>query len=1112
MSAIEAAKAYVSVELRNNIDKGVRELQVRLKALSKSLTTIGASIVKVGAAITASFGGAIAALAFPVAIAAQIERTTVAFETLTNSADYAAVIINDLRQFAAKTPLQFPGLAGSTRLLLAYGIAAKDVVNDIKLLGEVAQGDQVRLDRLALAFGQVAAKGRLYATELRQFTESGFSPVQEIARTTNRDIGEVLQAVSDGQVTFADVRNSFITATSEGGRFYKSLIKQSQTLSGLFTTLKDNVLIAVQPFGDALLPVLKDIVREATKVVQAFGIWAKENSDVIYSVSAIVLAGAAFGSVILAIGASIIAVGGTLAALNVIMEQTRVIWSTLFKSTDTNDAVIGMSAVEAKLAELNAATVTTAVEVRANLSAVGYAFRDLKREANKALTGMSASAARMVNSVTSSIGKATTKLEAYSARIKKVAKDMAAAAAAANRAAAAASRGRGPSKGGGGSSKQTTELTKSVVSGLTSGIAIAGTVGAEIFLSRFFRRARQQAPRIQSQVSQLLLPGPKQIEILSASFVTNAAGPIVGATQSIFTRFMASAKSVLGFIFSSFSSVFGRLGPLIAAPFTAVIGYLSPVIGTVAAVVAVVGALTAAITYLLNRAGLLKPMFTSIKDTFNQFFGIVTKVFNGIQTALGAGEFVLAVKILWAGIKVAFFTGANELVANLPNIFVNIVDGFWKFGEALFKTVWDIASSIDDIFFAALSGGKSISKMIGDILVGNFQDGELKAQLDASTAELDALISEANLAQTKLTKQKDAQAKAKSDAAAANQPDSAEGVSPGRQQELAFVKRMQEADAAGSERIQTLQDEIRVLQLGESAARRVELANKGVNATQLQSIALLERYKKAIEIRKEIADRISTIDEEARVLRFGAAAAERFKLAQMGATAAQIAAVTAAQRQLTFLQEQSTLQDDITSLVAGEEAANRLRLQRQGLNAEEIAALEALQRRKTAIINEREALKQLTDEAKSIKDSLKSPLTLFREEQAKIIELQRQGLLTQAEASQAHTKSLLELKSASDLSRQPLGTALAGSSDAEATIAASRERAARLVAQARGAAIAQRTAAEEARQQGMGAARGSLSAADARQRKLERVQEDQLTALETIAANISVPEPEVTIL
>jgi tape measure domain-containing protein len=1349
MSAIEAAKAYVSVELRNNIDKGVRELQVRLKALSKSLTTIGASIVKVGGAITASFGGAIAALAFPVAIAAQIERTTVAFETLTNSADYAAVIINDLRQFAAKTPLQFPGLAGSTRLLLAYGIAAKDVVNDIKLLGEVAQGDQVRLDRLALAFGQVAAKGRLYATELRQFTESGFSPVQEIARTTNRDIGEILQAVSDGQITFADVRNSFITATSEGGRFYKSLIKQSLTLSGLFTTLKDNVLIAVQPFGDELLPVLKDVVREATKIVQSFGIWAKQNSDLIYSIGAITLAGVALGAVTLAIGAGIIAVGGTLAALNVIMEQTRSIWSTLFKSTNSNEAVVGMSAVEAKLAELNAATATTAVEVRANLSAVGFSFRDMKRNASKALKGMAKSAATMVTAVNASVGKAVATLEAHAARITKLSAEMAAGAALVTGASMGSVTGavkKESDKVGKVVTQSAAKNTSMAAQAAVDASAIAVAIGAERivegvvtatgkskkavadamgglvpkpevmlggkadtsainasvksqldvmraqkaaneklaqekykisqsdtrlrdlrnseeFLAEAERKfaanrakdlskaenreglriAGERRKRAKDQVAEArrayaatiptVTTGKDAKKIMDAEFIdmeqsnqqlkrllkereeirTKGTIPNILASPDVAKigdkvkpkvrpkynygaeLLRSTEKDILGeltpasvgptitkvyndldnvkgpkpkpkaalvygksfadtlidaaekaadekelasdigknlvpkknkavmvaqlvdpvSIFAPFKKLtdmfknlvasVAKLGPALVAPFTAVLG---PTLGVVAAVTAVAGAFT----FLLNRAGLLKPMFTTIKDTFNQFLGIATKVFGGIQKAFAARDFSLAVKIMWAGIKVAFYTGMDNVISNLPTLFNNLLGAIYNLSEAVIKTIWDLVSIWPKVLKAAFMGQQTLNSVIGDVLVGNFKNGTIQKELKNASAELDSLVTEAGAKADTVQAERDRAAKLVSEEAAANQPASAEGVSPQRQQELAFLAQMEEADAAAADRVKTLQDEIRVLRVGELAARKMELADKGVAAVRLQSIALLERQKKALEIGKEIADRISTIDEEARVLRFGAAAAERFKLAQMGATAAQIAAVTAAQRQLTFLQEQSTLQDDITSLVAGEEAANRLRLQRQGLNAEEIAALEALQRRKTAIINEREALKQLTDEAKSIKDSLKSPLTLFREEQAKIIELQRQGLLTQAEASQAHTKSLLELKSASDLSRQPLGTALAGSSDAEATIAASRERAARLVAQARGAAIAQRTAAEEARQQGMGAARGSLSAADARQRKLERVQEDQLTALETIAANSSVPEPEVTII
>ncbi len=66
------------------------------------------------------------------------------------------------------------------------------------MLSAVARGDQDRLSRIALAFGQARAQGRLLATELRQLTEAGFSPLQEVARTSGKSMAELMKLIVTG--------------------------------------------------------------------------------------------------------------------------------------------------------------------------------------------------------------------------------------------------------------------------------------------------------------------------------------------------------------------------------------------------------------------------------------------------------------------------------------------------------------------------------------------------------------------------------------------------------------------------------------------------------------------------------------------------------------------------------------------------------------------------------------------------------------------------------------------------------------------------------------------------------------------------------------------------
>lgn len=63
--------------------------------------------------------------------------------------------------------------------------------------------------------------------------------------------------ISKGKISVDEITESMRHATSEGGRFYQSMEKQSQTLSGQLSTLKDN--------ADQLLGSLTEGVSEGLR-------------------------------------------------------------------------------------------------------------------------------------------------------------------------------------------------------------------------------------------------------------------------------------------------------------------------------------------------------------------------------------------------------------------------------------------------------------------------------------------------------------------------------------------------------------------------------------------------------------------------------------------------------------------------------------------------------------------------------------------------------------------------------------------------------------------------------------------------------------------------------
>lgn len=106
-----------------------------------------------------------------------LDRQRVGFTTYLRSAQKADVFMRRIQRLALESPVLDPQTTGEgARMLMAYGVAAKDALPWVKALGDMsaASGRSIMdvLPRGALAIGQIRSKGKLQAQELRQLAES----------------------------------------------------------------------------------------------------------------------------------------------------------------------------------------------------------------------------------------------------------------------------------------------------------------------------------------------------------------------------------------------------------------------------------------------------------------------------------------------------------------------------------------------------------------------------------------------------------------------------------------------------------------------------------------------------------------------------------------------------------------------------------------------------------------------------------------------------------------------------------------------------------------------------------------------------------------------------
>lgn len=149
-------------------------------------------------------------------------------------------LFSDLKKYVADSVFG-PELYGNARTMLAFGIPAKEVMADMKMLGDVAMGNKETMDLLTLAFAQTASTGKLMGDDLRQYVTSGFNPLMVLADKTGRKYEDLKEQMSAGKVSAKMVRDAFVIATSEGGRYYKMLEKVGKTPGGKYQAMQGSL-------------------------------------------------------------------------------------------------------------------------------------------------------------------------------------------------------------------------------------------------------------------------------------------------------------------------------------------------------------------------------------------------------------------------------------------------------------------------------------------------------------------------------------------------------------------------------------------------------------------------------------------------------------------------------------------------------------------------------------------------------------------------------------------------------------------------------------------------------------------------------------------------------
>jgi len=304
------------------VDKSTSKLNKSMKKLGDQTVKVGKSFKKVGSSLSLKLtapllGAGLMALKS----SADIETMGVAFESMLGSAEKASKVVKDLVDFTAKTPFQLEGVGKAGKQLLAFGVAEEDLIPRLKVLGDIAAGTNAPLSDIAQIFGKIKAKNKAMTEEILQLSDRGIPIIKMLSEEYGITGEQVLKAAEKSKLSFDVIFKAMTKMSNKGGIFENQMEKQSNTMAGIFSTLKDNIVIAFATIGDELdkqfkiKEAMKGLIVTIQEMTKAFIAFSKAHPGIMKVIFALTTFLAVLGPILATVGLFITSIGAIVSGL-----------------------------------------------------------------------------------------------------------------------------------------------------------------------------------------------------------------------------------------------------------------------------------------------------------------------------------------------------------------------------------------------------------------------------------------------------------------------------------------------------------------------------------------------------------------------------------------------------------------------------------------------------------------------------------------------------------------------------------------------------------------------------------------------------------------------------
>jgi tape measure domain-containing protein len=168
------------------------------------------------------------------------ETDMISYGTLLGGPENASKFLNDIQDFGSKTPFEEDDLLEISKVLLSYKYKQDEIIPFMTKIGDTASAlgiDKEGQSVVATALGRMKSSGKTSLEYINQLSERAIPAIDYLAEALGKTNAQIYEMISKGAIDGA--KASQIIVDAMGKEFEGNMEKQSQTYSGLVSTLND---------------------------------------------------------------------------------------------------------------------------------------------------------------------------------------------------------------------------------------------------------------------------------------------------------------------------------------------------------------------------------------------------------------------------------------------------------------------------------------------------------------------------------------------------------------------------------------------------------------------------------------------------------------------------------------------------------------------------------------------------------------------------------------------------------------------------------------------------------------------------------------------------------